>query len=297
MSPPTRGRGSDPGDAGGAERAGSWLTPDFLLELLHNPLDPGYADAAARRGATTPPRRRGAQALTMLALVVIGTLLAMSYQQVVREEPDRAQARAELVDQVHQQETTTAALELRAEDLRDRVAELRDRELAGSQVRRLREQEAATGLARVTGGGVVVRVADGPDQRDPVTGTQVAEARILDYDLQRIANTLWAAGAEAVAINDRRLTSTSTIRQASGAILVNRRPVVGPYLVTAVGPEDMAERFAASGTALYLAELVDTYGISYEMRPETNLTLPAALDPDLHHAAPAGDPATTGGDR
>jgi uncharacterized protein YlxW (UPF0749 family) len=289
MTAPTRDRE----DARGG--SGSFLSPDFLLELFRNPLDPGYADAAARRGQTSPARRHGGRGLTLVALMIIGALLAMSYQQVVQDEPTRSQVRTELVEQIQRQETTTSALELRAEELRDRVAELRDQQLAGPQARQLRDLEAATGLARVSGNGVVVRVADGPEQRDPVTGAAVAEARILDYDLQRIANALWAAGAEAVAVNDRRLTATSTIRHASGAILVNRLPVAGPYEVVAVGPDDLAERFAASGTAHYLQELVNTYGISYEVEAASNLTLPAALDPDLHHAAPAGTASTPGG--
>lgn len=282
---------------GGRGSTGSSLSPDFLLDLFRNPLDPGYADAAARRSGMPPWRRRSGRALTVVSLVVIGALLAVSYQQVVQDKPTRAQVRAELVDQVHQQSGTTEALEQRVDDLRDEVARLRDQQLAGAQARQLRDLEAVTGLARVQGDGVVVHVADGPEQQDPVTGAHVAEARILDYDLQRIANALWAAGAEAVAINDRRLTATSTIRHASGAILVNRRPVAGPYEVAAVGRDDLADRFAASGTAGYLQELVNTFGITYEVRPETNLTLPAALNPDLHHAAPTGASTTSGGDR
>ena len=35
--------------------------PDFLTELFRNPLDPGYADAAARRAAARPARRLAAR--------------------------------------------------------------------------------------------------------------------------------------------------------------------------------------------------------------------------------------------
>ena len=44
-----------------AGRAPSLYAPDFLTELFRNPLDPGYADAAARRrrsGAPAPAWRR-----------------------------------------------------------------------------------------------------------------------------------------------------------------------------------------------------------------------------------------------
>jgi uncharacterized protein YlxW (UPF0749 family) len=273
------------------------LSPDFLLDLFRNPLDPGYADAAARREGTPPRLRPGGRMLTVLALMVIGTLLAVSYQQVVQDAPTRSQVRAELVDQVHQRNATTQALEQQVDDLRADVSRLRDEQLTGPQARLLRDLEAATGLARVTGDGVVVRVSDGPDEPDPVTGAVVAEARILDYDLQQIANALWAAGAEAVAINDRRLTTTSTIRHDSGAILVNRLPVAGPYEVVAVGPQDLRGRFIATGADDYLQELAKRYGVAYELRAERDLVLPAALHPDLHHAAPAGGRTTTGGDR
>jgi uncharacterized protein YlxW (UPF0749 family) len=271
------------------------LSPDFLLDLFRNPLDPGYGDAAARRGGKPPRPGSSGRMLTLLSLVVIGALLAVSYQQVMQEAPTRSQVRAELVDQVHQRNAATQALEQRVDELRGDVSRLRDEQLTGPQARQLRDLEAATGLARVTGDGVVVTVSDGPDEPDPVTGAVVAEARIVDYDLQQIANALWAAGAEAVAINDRRLTTTSTIRQASGAILVNRLPVAGPYEVVAVGPQDLRSRFIATGADHYLQELAKRYGVAYELRAERGLVLPAALHPDLHHASPVGGSAIGGG--
>ena len=58
----------------------------------------------------------------------------------------------------------------------------------------------------------------------------------MTVDLQNVANALWAAGAEAIAINGQRLTATSTIRAAGNAILVDFRPVTSPYEVSAIGP-------------------------------------------------------------
>jgi uncharacterized protein YlxW (UPF0749 family) len=275
------------------------LSPEFLTELFRDPLDPGYAEAAtaARKRRPGGPWRRGAtRVLTLATLVVIGVLFAMSYRQVVQDEPARSQIRTQLVEEIHEQEATTEALEERFDDLRGEVAQLRDRELGGQQARRLRELEAVTGLAQVTGEGAVVEITDGPEQVDPVTGEPVLEARIQDYDLRLIANALWAEGAEAVAINDRRLTATSTVRNASGAILVNRRPVGPPYQVTAVGPDDLAQRFLDSTVGRYLQALSGRYGISYDIRAEDDLTLPAAASQDLHHATPSG-PSSTGGDR
>ncbi len=265
------------------------LAPDFLLRLFRDPLDSGYAAAARRRGGAPPPKRD--RLWSVVALLVVGALLAVAYRQVVAHEPVRAQTRAQLVEQIHDREAVAERLERRAAELRDEVTRLRDEQLASEEVRRLRELEAVTGLAPVRGPGVVVRVADG-SQVDPVTGQLVPEARVLDYDLQQITNALWAAGAEAVAINGRRLTATSTIRGVSGAILVNRVPVTGPYEVVAVGPEEMQRRFESAGVATTLRALSERYGISYEVRAARDLTLPAGVPPEFLNAGRAG---TSGG--
>ena len=127
---------------------------------------------------------------------------------------------------------------------------------------------------------------------NPATGAEVTdpEARILDLDLQQITNGMWEAGAEAIAINDRRLTATSTIRNASGAVLVDRRPVAAPYVVVAIGPEDLAERYRGSAADDLMRQLVDDYGIAYEVRAEDGLTVPAATGSQLHYAIPGGYP-------
>ncbi|MPZ27697.1 MAG: DUF881 domain-containing protein [Micromonosporaceae bacterium] len=273
------------------------LEPTFLTDLFREPLDPGYAEAAQRRAAsaaagTPPPRwRRGMRAGTVVTLVVVGLLLAVAYRQVVADEPTRTQVRADLEDQIHQRQAETDRLAREAETLRDEVAQLRDRQISDPRlVRDLRELEAATGLGRVRGDGVVVEVADGPPGVDPKTGNPELDpqARILDRDLQQIANALWAAGAEAVAVNDRRLTASSTIRNASGAILVDRQPVAGPYRIAAIGPDRLRDQFAASPTADLLRLLVDEFGVTYQVRSAGGLTLPAASEPELHHATSIG---------
>jgi uncharacterized protein YlxW (UPF0749 family) len=268
---------------------------DPLTALFRHPLDPGYEDAAARRreAGGTPRWRRGNRAVTLVTLAAVGLLLAVAYRQVVADEPTRTQVRADLETQIHDREAETDGLQEQADRLRDDVAELRDQQLGDPErVEELRELEAATGLGRVRGDGVVVRVNDGPPGVDPQTGEPVVDplARILDRDLQRITNALWAGGAEAIAINGRRLTATSTIRGASGAILIDRQPIAGPYEVVAVGPEELRDRFVDSETGQLLQVLVDDYGITYQVRPEDDLTLPAASEPRLYHATtPGGD--------
>ncbi len=284
MSAPTR-EGRDP-----SARA---YVPDFLTELFRNPLDPGYADAAARR--RTVPRSRVRQLLgrpiSLVVIVAIGFLFAVAYRETVAEEPGRAKARAGLIAEIKQREAETDRLTARADQLREEVGRQRDAALSGSQAYRLRNLEAGTGLGRVRGDGVVVRLADAAQDKDAVTGADAGPSRVLYSDLQKVANALWAAGAEAVAINGQRLTAMSTIRSAGQAILVDYRPVAGPYEVMAIGPGSMRDRFEDSRAASLMREVAKSTGLSFGVKEAEGLTLPAAPQPRLRYAEPSVSPS------
>ncbi|MFG2052279.1 DUF881 domain-containing protein [Micromonospora sp. NPDC048935] len=281
----------------GKPRPDRVYAPDFLTELFRNPLDPGYADAAAarRRSASTEPvrgwRAWPARSVSVVVVVLLGFLFAVAYRQTVADEPGRSQARSGLVAQIKEREGQTDRLSTRADQLREEVGRQRDAALSGSTAARLRDLEASTGLGRVRGDGVVVRLADGPGKADAVTGAGAGPSRVLYSDLQGVANALWSAGAEAIAINGQRLTSTSTIRTAGDAILVDFRPVMGPYEVSAIGPGSMRRKFENSRNADLMREVAQKTGLSFGVREADGLTLPAAPEPQLRYAKPSVSPS------
>ncbi|MGB2570038.1 DUF881 domain-containing protein [Micromonospora citrea] len=281
-------------DSGG--RPARVFTPDFLTELFRNPLDPGYADAAARRRESPPSpagwRGASARAVSVLVIVVVGFLFAVAYRETLAEEPSRSQARAGLIAQIKQREAETDQMTARADRLREEVGRQRDAALSGSQAARLRNLEAGTGLGRVRGDGMVVRMVDAaPKEDDAVTGdSEAGPDRVIYSDLQKVANDLWAAGAEAVAINGQRLTATSTIRSAGAAILVDFRPVTSPYEVTAIGPGSMRDKFEESRSAYLMRRVAKQTGLSFQVREAEGLTLPAAPEPRLRYAQPSVSP-------
>ena len=69
------------------------------------------------------------------------------------------------------------------------------------------------------------------DNGDSPSGSGV----IFDSDIQLLVNGLWAAGAEAISVGGVRLETTSAIRQAGGAILVDNQPVFWPITIQAIG--------------------------------------------------------------
>ena len=283
-----------PPDPDGAAAGKRTYGPDFLTALFQNPLDPGYADAAARRakeGPRTGARRGLATGSAALTLVLIGFLLVIAYRQTVDEEPARTQARDTLISQVQNRRDATEVLQRQAEGLADEVAALRDSELGGAAVARLRDLEAVTGVAKVRGSGARVTLVDGPTSVNAVTGERRTEAQVKDTDLQLAANALWEAGAEAIMINGQRLTATSRIRQAGEAILVDIRPVGSPYEVVAIGPEDLADDFREGYAGQFFETLSDRFGISFETAEAEDVTLEAAADFKLRSAEPSVAPA------
>jgi uncharacterized protein YlxW (UPF0749 family) len=275
------------------------MSPDFLSELFSNPLDPGYADAAARRAQEGPPRgwRQGARrTAAVLVAGLIGLLFAVAYRQTVADEPRRSQARADLVSQIKARQEATDNLRAQADRLRDEVARERDAALGGNAAAQRRDVEAATGLRRVSGDGLVVRLTDSAEAAEGGDANDLG--RIFDRDLQLVTNALWASGAEAIAINDQRLTATSTIRKAGGAILVDFRPVTSPYEIRAIGDRDLEDKFRDTTAAALMRKVADAEHIGFDTHREDDLNLPAATEPQLDYAtrpAPASPTPTPGG--
>lgn len=272
----------------------------MLAELMNNHLDAGYAAAAERREREQPPgatARRLRVLATALTLLLIGVIVAIAYQQAVAKAPDDARAKAELVVDIKRRSAAADSMQQQADDLREQLASEREAALAESAAgqqaaRQLGQLETVTGLASVKGPGVVVNVGDGPPPVDPVTGEPTGEldlARVLDRDLQELVNALWRAGAEAVTIDNQRLTPTSTIRLAGEAILVDLRPVSSPYEIKAVGDADqLHSRFTGSSVARRFRGYVQRYKMTFEVKRADELSLPASAGTPLSYAHAPG---------
>ena len=92
--------------------------------------------------------------------------------------------------------------------------------------------------------GIVLQVEDrsNPPTRRGTPQDLLVGAR----DLRTIVEELWAAGAEAVAVNGERMTPTTAVIDIGPSILVNSAYLAGPYQVTAIGPDDLYARLSAS---------------------------------------------------
>jgi len=121
-----------------------------------------------------------------------------------------------------------------------------------------------SGLSSVKGEGIEIVINDAI-KTDSLETADLELARVYDSDIQLLVNALWASGAESVSINKSRLTSTSAIRSAGDAILVNYRPLLPPFVISAIGDNDLRDRLIKHPDYLDLQFVVKTYGLGFNV--------------------------------
>ena len=303
MTGPTTPAPYGPGTRSGTQRRLD-ASMTLLREVMERPLDPGYADAAARRRPATPLRT----AVTVGLAVLAGYLLAVAVAEVRAPMPDTARATERLRQEIQRKAADVSALEAANAGRRAEIAAAQADALRAAGGSALVDQAQRLGLVAgelpVRGPGLRFTIDDARGRQDavgadPRANDETGAGVVLDSDLQIVVNGLWEAGAEAVAINGQRLTGLSAIRSAGQAILVDFRPLVPPYVVDAVGdPGRLQTGFAASSAGAYLQSLEDNSGIRVDERTRDSLTLPAAGRLVLRDAKPAAgsltDSPTTG---
>jgi uncharacterized protein YlxW (UPF0749 family) len=274
----------------------------LLREVMERPLDPGYATAAERRAAGAPPR---GGLVTVVIAVVCGLVLTWSVVVLRAPKPDAVAARSLLVQQIEARTDGNDAAKARIERYRNEVRRAQSRALSSSGDSAAAAAATTLGImsgdVAVTGPGLRVELDDAPGSRDPAGAnsdprgdSSTTDGRVFDRDLQTIVNGLWGAGAEAISVNDQRLTSLSAIRSAGEAILVDFRPLVPPYVIRAIGdPTRMQTEFAASAAGAYLQSLQDNFGVKADLRVDDSLTVRASGTLALRRATPEPTPSAT----
>lgn len=154
------------------------------------------------------------------------------------------------------------------------------RSLAEAMGRELETLRVALGLKAMRGPGVVVRIAD------PKTQPKGSNPVVVSYqDIVAVVNELWAAGAEAVAVNGQRLTATTGLSQVGGTVVVNLQRLTGPFDVTAIG--DPATLDGALNIRGGLLDGLRALGLTITVTRRDTLTVPAYKGSiSFEHAVP-----------
>lgn len=254
-----------------------------------------------------PPDNRYTRTITVLLALVLGFAVAVAVLDLREEAAAENSPRALLEQEVRETRTEAEQLEDHRAELEEQVAaaqaEVLERGDSGAAAR-LEEFEATGSGVALTGTGVVLEIDDSaPLPASPGVSTGTVN-RVTDGDLQIAVNGLWAAGAEAVAINGQRIGPTTAIRTAGSAVLVDFRPLSPPYRITALGdPVQLREGVETSAAGEYLQEISTRFGIRRAWEESEELTVPARVQGTLREAsvpeeeAGAGAPETVPTDR
>jgi len=284
---------------------GNLISAQLIADLVTNTLDPGYAAAAQHRGPT-PSRRWFDRPAVAIGCALIGFTLVVAYIHTHRGAPEAAKVHDSLVARVRAAQDRNDGLAAQAQRLNSALTTLRDQALSGNGAlsRQLDRDQLLAGQTAAVGPGLQVALTEPP----PTSGSSqpgragsipIGASNILtDRDVRSVVNELWADGAEAISVNNVRLTPTSAIRFAGEAVLVDFAPITSPYQIRAIGNADnLATGFASSDVASRYQTLSSAEGIGFEFTEHTTLTLPAspAVAPRFAHPpTPTRGPTPTG---
>ncbi|OAK51346.1 DUF881 domain-containing protein [Rhodococcus sp. Eu-32] len=258
----------------------------LLRSLTSEHLDPGYAAASESRHAKNNRSRRSAATWTIAGTLAVGAVFGVAVGRTALDPSDAPGVGRDALGAAREASHRADELDAQRAELVVAVDEARREALqsddAGNDVLgSLQSVADAAGTTPVTGPGISVVVSEPPaaatlsDASTRPRGSSAAT--VLDRDLQVVVNSLWASGAEAVAVGGIRIGPGVTIRQAGGAMLVDNRPVPSPYTVSAIGsPTQLQARFSVSDAYLRMSALSQLYRVGFDVRAESEIDLPAA---------------------
>lgn len=194
----------------------------LLARIVDGSLDPGYRkfhEGGARKNSWWM------QALIFLicvALMLGATIAAKSLRSVASAGPA---VTGRLQDEVLRRQLTVEDLEAGNEELATTLQGLEGQE--GARRPADPALDVASSQGRVEGPGAVVTLTE--------TVTTGGSGAVRDTQIRAVVNSLWAGGAEAVAVNGQRVGPQTNIRTAGSSILVNLKAVQPPYVIEAIG--------------------------------------------------------------
>lgn len=231
-----------------------------------------------------------AAALTLGFLIASLTRGLLSQQQTDSEARWRSPL---LLQRLLASEEANQELRAEVDRLRQKVQEYEKAQLEGKTLTRqlmaeMTRLRVLTGLTRVRGPGILIRLEDAPSQgpsdqpRLPLDQVGL----VHDADLLWLVNELRNAGAEAIAINEQRVVSTTAIRCVGNLITVNGERISPPYEVVAIGdPDQLSSALTMKGG---IVEQLQSTGIRISIMPRNDIIVPSlSVTPKFRFARPS----------
>jgi uncharacterized protein YlxW (UPF0749 family) len=207
------------------------------------------------------------------ALLITGTFVgALLFTQFNTDVPidstfpaDELEARETVLKSYKDEQSY---LQSRIVFLRNRVEELKadiETQTDDTNISQLNILQEDIGLSEKSGSGIEI-ILD-----DPSSGEHLVQAS----DLRDLVNLLFAANADAIAINNQRIIATSPIASVGETILVNNTFVSPPFVLTAVGEsEALTQRIYSSLALKGLYRRKNELGLVFDVVGKSLITIP-----------------------
>ncbi len=117
--------------------------------------------------------------------------------------------------------------------------------------------ELVSGATDLRGPGINIRMTDNLTD-DPLN---INYKIVHDLDVRMIINDLNSAGAEAIAINGKRILSTTEVICIGPVIRINGEAVAAPFIIKAIGDPDILLEKTITSPDSYAYDLKTNYGI------------------------------------
>ncbi|HWQ89203.1 MAG TPA: DUF881 domain-containing protein [Desulfitobacteriaceae bacterium] len=149
----------------------------------------------------------------------------------------------------------------------------------------LLEAQRNAGLSALNGPGLRITLDDSTHLAD---GADIQNYVIHEAYIRQLVNILWNGGAEAIAVNDQRITSTTEVFCSGSFIQINGTRQMTPYIITAIGdPRNLQSALNFYYVWDQLGDFQTQYGITRTLEVLDNITVPAGKAKTFHYAEPA----------
>jgi len=207
-------------------------------------------------------------AITMVCLI-LGLTIAWQYKSIYNNstlETTQSKRLEDIKDELINEKNNNEKLRKRNEALLKEIKELEDSHgdtstFENNLKRELRRAKAIACLTNVVGKGIIV---------------QVEGAEIQETDLLWLINELRAAGAQAISVNDERITATSEIRNAGNYIVINGKQFRQPFTIKAIAEQEKVKNVLNMIGGV--VEGLKAYKLKVAVSESNNITIPKASD-------------------
>lgn len=168
----------------------------------------------------------------------------------------------------------SADLRATAETLRKRVRQFERSQPIGARQPEtgLAATRARLGLVAVEGPGITVTLDDSSLEESP--SGNLNDLVVHSQDIQAVANALWAAGAEALAVSGQRVVPTSALLCVGNTLLINGTVHSPPYRFLAIG-ERLKDGLMSDPLVERLRDDADRFGLGFEVNEAESVRVPA----------------------